>query len=90
MPTKAEVSANIATVSLAVQTLNARLADFMQEQAGRQPTYMTQAQFEAYQESRSRERTETRRAMLAAIVAIAIALIGWGITVVLTLISHKG
>ena len=90
MPTRPEVSAQIQNVSTLVGTLNARISDFMQDQSIKSGTYLTQEQFQATEKARASDQKDNRRAMLAALVGIGIALIGWIITIVLTLANKGG
>ena len=89
-PTRQEVAAQIQNVSTLVGTLNARISDFMQDQSIKSGTYLTQEQFQATEKARASDQKDSRRAMLAALVGIGIALVGWIITIVLTLAQNPG
>lgn len=90
MPSKGEVSAQIQNVVTLVQTLNGRVSEFMQSQEIKSSGYMTQEQFQAYEKTRVSDQRDSRRALGAALTGIGIALLGWIITIVLTLLSSKG
>jgi hypothetical protein len=89
-PTRQEVAAQIANLGTLVGTLNARISDFMQDQSIRSSTYLTQEQFQASEKARAADQKDTRRALMAALSGIGIALVGWIITIVLTVATHKG
>jgi hypothetical protein len=90
MPTRPEVAAQIQNIGTLVSTLNGRISDFMQDQSIKSGTYLTQEQFQATEKARAADVKDSRRALLAALVGIGIALIGWVITIVLTVVTHAG
>jgi hypothetical protein len=87
-PTRQEVAAQIANLGTLVSTLNGRISDFMQDASIKSGTYLTQEQFQVSEKTRASDQKDNRRAMLAALSGIGIALIGWIITIVLA--THTG
>lgn len=88
-PTKAEVRAQMDTITIGVASLNQKVADATTEQAIKAGGWVTKAEFEAYSERQETNRAAARRAAIGAWVAGGIALVGWAITVILFIVSRK-